>query len=86
MIAVERAVPEAGAIDRGEDPRPDGVADRVVDGVAEDRRDDQQRDQNPDVERPRGRERAAANSSESPGRNGVTTRPVSAKMIRKSAA
>ena len=25
----------------------------------------------------------AANSSESPGRNGVTTRPVSAKMIAK---
>jgi hypothetical protein len=28
----------------------------------------------------------ALNSSESPGRNGVTTRPVSAKMIRNSSA
>ena len=28
----------------------------------------------------------AANSSESPGRNGVTTSPVSAKMMRNSSA
>ena len=68
-----------------EDLRPDEVADGVVDRVAQDGRDDQEHRHRPQLDRRLGMAVTAptAKSSESPGRKGVTTSPVSAKMIRK---
>ncbi len=63
------------------------VADPVVHPVAENRRDEQHDPQDAPVERVRRRVRRrapAVKMSESPGRNGVTTRPVSQKMTTNS--
>ena len=67
--------------DLGPELEPDGVVDRI----AEDGRHREQHHHQPDVER-RAAERGeapTAKSSESPGRNGVTTSPVSQKTTTK---
>jgi len=64
--------------------RPDGAPYRVVERIAEHRGNDQRDRESGALNVPEVSTAASAptaNSSESPGRNGVTTKPVSAKMI-----
>jgi hypothetical protein len=58
------------------------MADPVVGVVAQHRRREQHAAQHPDVHAAGGRQ-GPGHSSESPGRKGNTTSPVSQKMIRK---
>ena len=58
----------------------------VVDGVAGERRGDQQRQRTGVLSAPVAQSAPVAKSSESPGRNGVTTKPVSANTIANSSA
>ena len=67
-----------------QDLRAQILANVIVDRVAQDRRDRQQDRRRPDIQRLAGlagQNAPTANSSESPGRIGVTTSPVSQKMI-----
>ena len=70
---------------RTEDAGTDAASDAVVDRVAEDRRDEQQDHHHPDVQPARWpQERRRRTAASRPAGTGVTTSPVSAKMIAKS--
>src|SRR5262249_14700407 len=80
--AIQVVAVEKSALLPAEHVGTEAKPDRVVHGVAQDRGGAQQHDHEAQVERAGSRNVPTANRRESPGKNGVTTSPVSQKTIR----